>query len=109
MADGVLSFPFRIDPQGQVAVTGYGTVQEVDEAIAVTVLTMMGERPMYPTFGIPDPAFAGLAPGDIQVALDTYGPPSVQITSVDQEALNETQAVAAVRWQYTDTTMEESA
>lgn len=103
MADGVLSFPFRIDPQGNAATTGYGTEQEVDEAIAVTVLTNMGERLMYPTFGVPDPAFAGLAPGDVQVCLDAYGPSGVQVSSVDQEPLNETQSVAAIRWQYANT------
>lgn len=100
MADGVLSFPFRIDPQGNAAIAGYGTTQEVDEAIAVIVLTMTGERLMHPTFGIPDPAFAGLAPGDVQVALDAFGPAGVHVTSVEQEPLNETQAVAAIRWQY---------
>ncbi|WP_427017884.1 hypothetical protein ACQCSX_04515 [Pseudarthrobacter sp. P1] len=106
MADGVISFPFRVDRQGHIAVAGHGTDREIDEAIAVLTLTLLGERPMTPAFGIPDPAFSGLHPGDVQVALDEHGPAGVTITSIAQEPLNDLQAVAAIRWQRSDDTME---
>lgn len=103
MADGVLSFPFRMDPQGHAATAPFGSNQEIDEAIAVLVLTLMGERPMNPAFGVPDPVFAGLGTGDVQVGLDEFGPAGVMVTSVEQAPLTDTESVATIRWQHIDT------
>lgn len=98
MAEGVLSFPFRLTPQGDVAVTGYGTDQEVDEAIAALVLTMVGERPMSPEYGIPDPGFAGLHTGDVQVGLDEYGPTGVTVQEIVLEPVTDAMSTADIRW-----------
>lgn len=98
MAEGIISYPFRLTAQGTVAVTGYGTDQEVEEAIAVLILTESGERPMYPTFGVPDTGFAGLSPGDVQVGLNVFGPSGIIVTGVDLVPVNDTQAVANVLW-----------
>ncbi|QIN94359.1 baseplate wedge protein [Arthrobacter phage Abba] len=98
MADGALSFPFEITPTGEVATVGYGTDAEVEQAIAVLVLTEIGERQMSPGFGVPDPAFAGLHVGDIQVGLDDYGPTGITITSVDIIDKTDRQSVADIRW-----------
>ncbi|ASX98709.1 baseplate wedge protein [Arthrobacter phage Colucci] len=100
MANGVLSFPFRLNADGTAATVGYGADGEVDEAIAVLVLTHLGERLMHPSFGVPDPAFAGLDVGDIQVGLDQYGPAGITIQSVTQEPVDGTDQVvrAVVAW-----------
>lgn len=98
MTEGVLSFPFRLTAQGTAAVTGYGTDQEVDEAIALLVLTQVGERPMYPGYGVPDPGFAGLSTGDVQVGLNVYGPRGVIVTGIEMTPVTDTEAVADIRW-----------
>lgn len=98
MAEGILSFPFRLTPQGQAAVTPYRSDAEVDEAIAVLSLTNVGERLMEPSFGIPDPVFSGISQGDVQVGLDAYGPAGVTITSVTTEPATNTQVVAEIMW-----------
>ncbi|AYD81532.1 baseplate protein [Arthrobacter phage KBurrousTX] len=101
MATGPLSIPFRLNPDGTAATVGYGTDREVDEAIVALVLTHMGERQMNPAFGVPDPAFAGLDTGDIQVGLDQYGPAGITIQSVTSEPVDGSDQVvrAVVAWQ----------
>lgn len=99
MATGALSFPFRLTPTGTVATVAPGSDAEVDEAIAVLCLTGLGERLMRPTFGIPDPTFAdGLFIGDIQVGLNEHGPQGVTITSLDMTPVNNTKAVAEIKY-----------
>lgn len=98
MADGALSFPFRLTPTGSVATIERGSNEEIDEAIAILTLTTIGERPMRPTFGVPDPAFSGLYVGDIQVGLNAHGPQGVVVQSVTATPKNNTQAVAEIVW-----------
>lgn len=98
MADGVLSFPFRITPTGAAATVGIGTDAEYDEAIAVLCLTHVGERPMLPEYGIPDPAFAGLHAGDVQVGLNDYGPENIKITNITLTPKSDRQSIADIEW-----------
>ncbi|QFG14839.1 baseplate wedge protein [Arthrobacter phage Lymara] len=100
MATGVLSFPFKLQADGTAATAGYGTDQETEEAIAVLVLTHIGERQMQPMFGVPDPAFSGLGAGDIQVGLDQYGPAGITVQSVTTEPVDGTDQIvrAKVAW-----------
>ncbi|WNN95981.1 baseplate wedge protein [Arthrobacter phage Hirko] len=98
MADGALSFPFRLTPTGSVATVVRGSDAEIDEAIAEAVLTIIGERPMRPTYGVPDPAFAGLYVGDVQVCLDEHGPQGVTIVSIDSTPINNSQEAAEITW-----------
>lgn len=98
MADGVLSFPFKLTPTGEAETVGYGTDTEVEQAIAVLVLTQPGERLMSPGFGVPDPTFAGLHVGDIQVGLNDYGPAGVRVTAVDIIDKTDRQSVADIKW-----------
>lgn len=98
MAEGVLSFPFQLGPDGSAVVVGYGTDAEVEQAIGVLTLTHLGERPMVPTFGVPDPAFAGLHPGDIQVGLNEFGPEDVTITNITATPVTESMSQASIEW-----------
>lgn len=95
---GILSFPFRLDPTGRAATVQPGSDAETDEAIAVLVLTMLGERPMSPQYGIPDPAFAGLALSDIQVGLDQFGPQNIRVNAVNITPRTETKSDAEILW-----------
>jgi hypothetical protein len=98
MADGTLSFPFRFTPTGAAATVGYGTDAEIDEAIATLTLTQLGERPMAPSYGIPDPAFSGLHTGDVQVGLADHGPAGITITEVTMTPISETASHATIQW-----------
>lgn len=98
MADGALSFPFRLTPTGSVATVERGSDAEIEEAIAVLCLTSIGERPMRPTYGVPDPGFNGLHVGDVQVGLDEHGPEGVTVESVTSTPKNNTQEVAEILW-----------
>lgn len=108
MSNGVLSFPFRLAPDGTAVTTGRGTDAEVDEAIAALCLTHLGERHMNPGYGIPDPAYSGLHVGDVQVGLDDYGPAGITVTQVTKETVNETTDRAKITWTYTENGAETS-
>jgi phage baseplate assembly protein W len=77
----ILSFPFRLDPQGRVVTVTQGSDQANAEQIAVLLSTIQGERHMAPGFGIPDPAFAGLPAGVVTGQVALYGP-RVDITAI---------------------------
>ncbi|GAA1812204.1 hypothetical protein [Nesterenkonia flava] len=98
MTQGVLSFPFRFTPQGSAAIAPFGSDQEVEEAIAVLTLTKVGERVMEPDFGINDPTWNGISPGDIETGLSTYGPEGIQVEDVEEQVISETQSAYSVRW-----------
>lgn len=99
MADGAISFPFRLTPTGSVATVERGSDAEIEEAIAVLCLTTIGERRMRPSFGVPDPAYAGLHVGDVQVGLDEHGPSGVIVQSVTSTPKNNSQEVAEILWE----------
>lgn len=100
MADGVLSFPFRLDRQGHVSTTERGSDAEVDEALAALVMTVIGERPMAPEFGVPDPAFTGLSLSDVTAGVQAYGPEGVEVVAVTTETMSETTARTTVEWSH---------
>lgn len=102
MAEGVLSFPFRLTPQGEAAIAPYGSDQEVREAIAALTLTHLGERLLSPEFGITDPAWNGIDPNDVQAGLDNYGPVGVTVTGVEEEPVTETQTAYVIEWSHDD-------
>lgn len=92
MADGALSFPFRLTPQGCAATAPYGSDQEVEELIAALTLTTAGERPMEPDFGIPDPTWVGITLNDLETGVAEFGPPGVSIESLEEDPLTEAQS-----------------
>ena len=96
---GTLAFPFHLDAQGNIATTPYGSDQEVDGAIAALILTDVGERPLSPEFGVPDPTGIGLTEGDIQVGLTDHGFPDVTITELVTVPVSATQASVTVLWE----------
>lgn len=94
----LISHPFRLLPNGSVA-----TVEEDSEAgdregIAHIALTVLGERSFVPDFGITDPTFAGINPGEVTAAAAVYGPP-VEIVSVDVSWASETEQLVDISFQ----------
>ncbi|UGL61914.1 baseplate wedge protein [Arthrobacter phage EastWest] len=102
MTDGVLSFPFQLTMTGAAATVAHGSDAEIDQAIAVLVLTNIGEHLMAPDYGVPDPAFDELQIGDVQAGLQQFGPAGVQITSLTMEPRNDTEAIAQINWAHAE-------
>jgi hypothetical protein len=84
----ILSFPFRFTPSGQVATVEQGSEQADREQIAVLCLTVTGERPLAPSFGITDPMFSTVEPSEIKAGVAAHGPDvEVLDVQVTQESL----------------------
>ena len=98
MSNGVISFPFHVTAAGDVATVERGSDAEVVEAIAVLLLTQPGERPLAPEYGTPDPAYAGLSAGGVQLGLDTFGPEGVVVEALELSPVSDTVSEAVVRW-----------
>lgn len=79
----ILSHPFRFTPAGDVAVVADGTEEAHAEAVAITVLTRKGERPLVPDFGVSDPTFDEVDLAELNVALADYGPPGVRVAAAE--------------------------
>lgn len=83
----ILSHPFRLGPGGQAVTVDQDSDAGHAEQLAVLVMTRRGERPLALDFGLPDPAFRGIEPGELTAAVDRWGPPvllaSIDTTTVD--------------------------
>lgn len=102
MADGIIAHPFRYTTAGELVSIPDGSDDEIHQLIATTVLTRMGERLLNPLYGIPDPAFAGLDIADVQAGLNTFGPPSIQVTELANEAHGPDTAIVHIGWERED-------
>jgi len=89
---------------GQVGVVSDGLDAYVDMLLVVAIGTALGERDMAGSFGIPDPAFSGIEIGDVQAAVDLFGPAGVTITSITADPLSATSMSVAVQWAYAQVT-----
>ena len=70
----LMSYPFRLTPNGSIASVEQKSSQAAAEQIAMLLLTERGERPMVPTFGVTSPAFWEVDPGEMALAISLYGP-----------------------------------
>lgn len=94
----LLSQPFRLRPDGTVATVVDGTDEAAAEAIAALIRTRRGERELVPEFGITDPTFAGIAPDELNAALEAFGPP-LRVSSVDTTPLDDVNARAVITYE----------
>lgn len=76
----VLAYPFALTPAGYIAVVEDGSDDADAQAIAALVSTRLGERPLVPAFGVPDPVYGRLEAADVAAGLAQFGPP---LTVVD--------------------------
>lgn len=70
----ILSYPFRILPNGAAASVDQGSDEANAEQIGVLALTRIGERALVPTFGVEDPAFGSVTMGDLVAGITMFGP-----------------------------------
>lgn len=85
----LLSHPFRLESNGDVATVEDGTDAAHAECLAVLALTRRGERTMVPEFGLPDPVFDEVTIADLNVGLLDYGPP-IEVTDLEVTEVTET-------------------
>lgn len=98
MPHNILQFPFHITPAGNAAVIPQGGEEEAGQTITVIVSTVLGERPMAPNFGIPDPMFVGLDTADVATVLADHDLTHIEVEEVVVEWPQERVQQAEVRW-----------
>lgn len=84
----LLSHPFRLQPDGSVATVEQGSAQYNIEQLAMFTMTIVGERRLVPAFGLRDPVFDQFEEGEVSTGIAIYGPPDIDIQSVDISAAN---------------------
>lgn len=94
----MLAFPFRVGPAGHLGTVDDTSDEGISQLIAAAVLTRPGERPLYPTFGIPDPTFSKLVGPNLAAVLAQYGP-AVQVSAVDTNFTNSTTQEVTINYQ----------
>jgi hypothetical protein len=104
----LMSFPLRLDATGAIATVSQGSDTEVDEQIALAMLTRPGERIQAPTFGVADPTFAGFQLGALQRHLNDFGP-EVDVVTVTKRALVDGREEVVINWKRRDHTREVTA
>lgn len=93
----VISFPFRLDGTGAVASVPQDSDLEIEEQLAVAVLTRPGERIVVPTFGVADPAFDRFLVGALQRQCLDFGP-DVQINQVSRTLRGDNREEVTISW-----------
>lgn len=88
MTTPLISYPFRVAPDGSVETVDDGSDEHFAQELAVAVLTRPGERPLVPDFGVADPTFAGFDSEALALHVDLFGPP-VTIDGVRVRFVNE--------------------
>lgn len=102
MATGLIAFPFRYAPNGELVTIPDGSDAEIHQHIATMLLTRVGERLLVPLYGIPDPAFAGIDMSDVQAGLNTFGPAGVNVTELEPEDLTPNKSRIRIGWDRQD-------
>lgn len=71
----LLAHPLRLRSDGTLATVEADTDDHYAQDIAVTIGTHVGERPLVPAFGLPDPTFDRLRIAELSAQVATWGPP----------------------------------
>lgn len=90
MAEPLISFPFRLGPNGSVVTLLEDSPDYQAELIAALVTTVPGERPQVPLFGVNDPAFNGIDAQELVYKISLFGPP-VKISAVKMRQVTDTE------------------
>lgn len=88
MGQVLISFPFRIAPNGSAVTRPDDTPEYYAEEITQMVATRVGERPLVPGFGIADPTFSYLDPNELAIKCGTYAIP-VRIVDVETQIVGD--------------------
>lgn len=78
----ILAFPFTFESSGRAATIEQNSDFHAAQQISQFVQTRIGELPLAPTYGIEDPEFRGIEPGEILTGVALFHP-GVQIVDID--------------------------
>jgi len=71
----LISYPFRLGVSGNVVVRADDSDNYYAEELAVLTLTVPGERPLVPEYGLEDPTFGDFLQEELTAKVDMFGPP----------------------------------
>lgn len=94
----LISFPFRLNNNGEVTTVEDGTEDYYAEELAVLILTKPGERILVPEFGLTDPAFGNFDEVELEGKIDIFGPP-IRLTDITTEFVDATQEAISVAFE----------
>lgn len=77
----LISYPFRIDPAGSVVTIAQGSARQAAQVAGHVLACRQGERPLAPTYGLPDPAGSGIDEGMAIAVLDDCEP-DIQVDAI---------------------------
>ena len=81
----VFAHPFRVAADGSAATVEQWTDAQAALIAQIVAHTIVGERPLAPDFGIPDPAGRGVDAATLQGAVELCEP-DLMVTAVDAPA-----------------------
>ena len=99
----LLSHPFRLLPNGQIATRDENTDEYLAERLALILSIAPGERQTVPLFGIDDVAFDRLVQSALQVQVELFGIP-VTISGVRADVKSDGETVYYVDFERTSET-----
>lgn len=108
MGTGPLAHPFRFAANGTVLTRVAGSEDDVNDRLRLIVETVQDERALFPSYGIPDPAFIGVSAGDVQACLSEYGPENVQIGDFEMEAVDAQISNVHIQWEFEESEDDDS-
>jgi hypothetical protein len=101
MATNLISFPFRLGPQGSIVTLQDDSNDYYAEELGLLLLVRVGERPQAPDFGMPDPVFDQVDSQELAAKVLMFGPP-VDIIDVKTYPLGENNQDVTVIFQPSD-------
>lgn len=93
----ILSHPFRLAANGEVATVEQNSDGATAEQLAVLILTRRGERALVPAFGVTDPTFDRLSAAEVSAGVEMFGP-AARIEAVETVWHDETTREVTVRY-----------
>lgn len=98
MTVALMSFPFRLGPDGSVVTLPQNSSDYYAELIAALIQTKPGELKQAPLFGVNDPTFAQIDAAELVYKVGLFGPPA-QIISVRAKFITDTRQDIQVEFQ----------
>lgn len=77
----VFAHPLRLDGSGGIATVEQGSLAEAAQSALAVAATPLGERPLAPQFGLPDPVGAGVDADTLTAAIG-ISEPDLLVTEV---------------------------
>lgn len=101
MATSLISFPFRLAPNGSVVTRPDNTAEYYGEELAQMILTKAGERILVPSFGMDDPTFQFIDQQELSHKVTLFALP-IRISGMTTRQVTDTTQEVLVSYQLLD-------